>query len=92
VEEAVSRARAAAGDGTVRIGGGADVAQQCLEARLVDELHLHVAPVLLGGGTRLFANLDSAPGIGLKPIEATTSPAVTHLRYEVVGSGSSAPS
>jgi dihydrofolate reductase len=88
VAEAVGRARAAAGDADVWIGGGADVVQQCLSTGLVDELRLHVAPLLLGGGTRLFANVRGGEDLRLEPLEATTSAAVTHLRYGVVGSGS----
>jgi dihydrofolate reductase len=53
-EEAVSLAREAAGEQDVRIAGGASVANQCLQAGLVDRIDLHVAPVILGGGTRLF--------------------------------------
>jgi dihydrofolate reductase len=62
----------------VAIGGGADVAQQYLRAGLVDEFQVHVAPVLLGGGTRLFENV---PG-DLEATRIAESPAgVAHLRY-----------
>jgi dihydrofolate reductase len=81
IESAVEAARAAAGERDVAVAGGADVVQQALAAGLVDEIQVHVAPVLLGGGTRLF-------GEGEKPIrfEAThvlSSPRAAHLRYAV---------
>jgi dihydrofolate reductase len=58
VGEAVSLAREAAGGEDVRIAGGASVASQCLQAGLVDRIDLHVAPVILGGGARLFDGVD----------------------------------
>ena len=82
IEAALERARAAAGDRNVAIGGGADVVQQYLRAGLLDELQVHVAPVLLGGGVRLFGDLDAAP-LGLEITRVIESPAVTHLRYRV---------
>ena len=60
VEAAVERARAAAGERNVSVGGGAEVVQQCLRAGLLDELRIHLVPILLGGGTRLFESLDGA--------------------------------
>jgi len=57
VEAAIDRAREIAGDKDVVIGGGAGIAQQVLRAGLVDELHLHVAPVILGAGRTLFGQL-----------------------------------
>ena len=85
IEAALEQARAAAGGKDVAVGGGADVAQQYLKAGLLDELRLHVAPVLLGDGVRLFANhLADAPG-GLECASVVESPTgVTHLRYRVV--------
>jgi dihydrofolate reductase len=80
IEEALEQARAAAGDKDVAIGGGADVAQQYLRAGLVDELTIHLVPLLLGGGTSLFEDLD---GVELEPASVTGSPAVTHLSYRV---------
>ena len=80
IESALDQARAAAGDKDVAIAGGADVAQQYLRAGLLDELQVHVAPRLLGGGTRLFEGVTA-------PIELARqleSPAgVSHLRYRV---------
>ncbi len=82
VESAVEQARAAAGDLNVAVYGGASVAQQVLSAGLLDELEVHLVPVLLGGGTRLLDNLD--PGIRLERTRVVDSPTVTHLRYRVL--------
>ena len=82
IESALEQARAAAGDKDVGIGGGADVAQQYLRAGLVDEMMIHVVPVLLGGGVRLF---DAGGGLPrLELAGAIDSPEVTHLRYRVL--------
>jgi dihydrofolate reductase len=81
VESAVEQAREAAGEQNVSVGGGASVAQQLLNAGLLDELEIHVVPVFLGGGTRLLDNLD--PGIALERMRVVDSPSVTHLRYRV---------
>ena len=80
IESAVDQARAAAGDKDVAIGGGATVAQQCLAAGLLDELQLHVVPLLLGGGVRLFGDGQQAE---LECTRVIDSPAVTHIRYRV---------
>jgi dihydrofolate reductase len=82
-EAALEQARAAAGDRDVLVAGGADVAQQYLRAGLVDEVQLHVAPLLLGDGVRLFEGLGSGAPT-LEPIRVTESPKVTHIRYRVV--------
>jgi len=83
IEAALEQARAAAGDKDVAVGGGANVAQQYLEAGLLDEFQIHVAPVLLGRGVRLFDNLE--PGqVELECTRVIESPAVTHLKYRVV--------
>ena len=79
---ALERARAAAGDRDVAIAGGADVAQQFLRSGAVDELRLHVAPVFLGGGTRLF---DGLPPTGLELARVSESSGVTHLDYRLDG-------
>jgi dihydrofolate reductase len=81
IESALDQARAAAGDGDVAVPGGAQAIQQYLAAGLLDELYLHIAPVLLGGGARLLENVGNPR---LEPIEAIHSPAVTHVRYRVV--------
>jgi dihydrofolate reductase len=85
IEAALEQARAAAGDKDVAVGGGGNVAQQYLKAGLLDELKLHVVPVLLGDGGRLFENhLANAPG-EVKCTRVIESPTgVTHLRYRVV--------
>jgi dihydrofolate reductase len=81
-ESALEQARAAAGDDEVQIAGGASAIQQYLRAGEVDELFLHVAPILLGDGVRLFDNLDGAD-VKLEPVEVIESPVVAHLRYRV---------
>jgi dihydrofolate reductase len=83
IESALEQARAAAGDKDVAVGGGADVAQQYLKAGLLDELQIHIVPVLLGGGVRLFDNLDP-DDVELEVTGVIESPAVTHVRYRVV--------
>lgn len=84
IESALEQAREAAGEEDVAIGGGASVAQQYLAAGLLDELQLHVVPVLLGDGVRLFDGpLADAPG-RLELARAIESPTgVMHLRYRV---------
>jgi len=83
IEAALEQARAAAGDKDVSLAGGADVVQQYLNAGLLDELQIHVAPVFLGGGVRLFDRLGPDP-IELEATRVIESPTVTHLRYRVV--------
>jgi dihydrofolate reductase len=82
IESALEQARAAAGDKDVAIGGGANIVQQYLNSGLLDELQIHVAPVLLGGGVRLFDNLATGQ-LGLESTRVIESPAVTHLKYRV---------
>jgi dihydrofolate reductase len=81
VHDAVAQAVGAAGDKDVVITGS-DVAGQCAEAGLVDELVLHVAPVLLGDGTRLFARPGGQP-LQLTLLETSQSGDITNLRYRV---------
>jgi dihydrofolate reductase len=81
VRATVERAQEAAGDRYATIGGGADIAQQCLAERLVDEVQLHVVPVLLGDGVPLFDR--SSTGWGLTKTRVVDAPNVTHLRYRV---------
>ena len=80
---ATLQARAAAGDKDVGVAGGASVTQQYLAAGLLDEFQIHVAPMLLGGGVRLFDGLPHGQ-IELECIRVIESPAVTHLKYRVV--------
>jgi dihydrofolate reductase len=82
IEDAVARARDAAGDKDVLISGGASVVQQALRAGLLDELQLHVVPLLLGGGVLLFDGLD--PIVELEATRVIESPTVAHLRYRVL--------
>jgi dihydrofolate reductase len=81
IEAALAQARAAAGDRDVSIAGGASAIRQYLAAGLLDELYLHVVPVLLGAGERLLENVGDPQ---LEPIEVVASPAVTHVKYRVV--------
>jgi dihydrofolate reductase len=82
VESAVEHARLAAGDRNVLVAGGANAAQQVLSAGLLDEMQIHVVPVLLGAGTRLFD--DVGQDVRLERDRVIDSPMVTHLRYRVV--------
>ncbi len=82
IEAALQRAKAASGARDVCLMG-ADIAQQCLSAGLLDELHLHLAPVLIGTGIRLFDHLD-AGHIELERTSVIESPYVTHLRFRIV--------
>ena len=81
VEAALEQARAAAGDKDVSLAGGANVAQEYLQAGLLDELQIHLVPVFLGGGVRLFDGLEP---IELETMRVIESDAVTHLKYRVV--------
>jgi dihydrofolate reductase len=81
VEPALEQARAAAGDRNVAVAGGASVVQQYLAAGLLDELQIHVVPILLGDGVRLLEG--APPEQRLEIIRVVASPAVTHLRYRV---------
>jgi dihydrofolate reductase len=81
VVSAIEQAKKVAGDKVVGLHG-ASVMQQALPMGLVDEIRLHVIPVLLGGGTPLFATLDSA--IKLERTQALVTPAATHLGFRVL--------
>jgi len=83
LESALRQARVVAGDADVGLPGGADIDQQALSAGLVDELRIHIAPVLLGDGTRLFDTL-AAP-VELERTSLVPTPYATHLRFRVVG-------
>ncbi|HSJ44615.1 MAG TPA: dihydrofolate reductase family protein [Euzebyales bacterium] len=82
VPEAIERAKVAAGDGHVHVMGGADVIRQALAAGLVDELTIIVAPVILGGGKRLFDGF--AQMVDLKHLGVRQSPYATFIDYRVV--------
>jgi dihydrofolate reductase len=81
IHSALDRARTAAGDKDVFIGGGADIINQFLAAGLLDELELHVVPLLLGGGARLFEGVG--PELKLEPLRVVEAPGATHLTYRV---------
>jgi dihydrofolate reductase len=78
IEAALTRAREAAGTRNVSIAGGPSTTNQYLAAGLIDELRLHVAPFVAGGGERMF---DDVGAIELKPVASRTTPHVTHLVY-----------
>jgi dihydrofolate reductase len=82
VEEAVAAARDLAGGRTVYVMGGADIARQCLDAGLLDELRLHVVPVLLGAGIRLFERLEDRTELEL--VSAVEASETLRVRYRVV--------
>jgi dihydrofolate reductase len=82
IEAALAQAREAAAGLDVQISGGADVINQYLSAGLVDELELHIAPRLLGGGARLFDGVG--PEVELEQVRAVEAPGVTHVKYRVV--------
>ena len=83
IASALEQARSAAGGNDVMLWGGADVVNQYLAAGLLDELELHVVPVLLGDGARLFDDLGDAE-VRFEQVRAVEAPGVTHLRYRVV--------
>ena len=83
IESALEQAMTAAAGKDVTIGGGAGVAQQYLAAGLVDEVELHLVPLLLRGGTRLFENLGGSD-LKLDPVRTVAGQGVTHLKYRLV--------
>jgi dihydrofolate reductase len=78
IEDALARARKAAGGKDVRLGGGVATIQQYWRARLIDELHVAFAPVLLGSGEALFVGID-VPALGYEVAEHVATPAATHV-------------
>jgi len=78
IQDALDRARAAAADRDVLIGGGATTVQQYLRAGLVDEMHLVIVPVILGGGARLFDDIAAMPGY--ECAQTASTPAALHIR------------
>ena len=83
IEQALQAAKTVAGNKDVTIMGGANLGQQYIKAGLVDEISIHLAPVLFGGGTRMFEHIGSGH-IQLEAIEVIQSTAATHLRFRVV--------
>jgi dihydrofolate reductase len=82
IEAAVAKAKEIAGDKNVVVNGG-QIARQCLEAGLLDEVGIELIPVVLGGGTPLFADLGTKPAQFEGPIRVVEGTGVTHLRYRV---------
>jgi dihydrofolate reductase len=82
LDEAIAGARQAAGDRDISIGGGADVIRQALCAGHVDELAISIAPVILGGGKRLFDGFEQT--LNLEHVALLQSPFATHITYRVV--------
>lgn len=80
IESALSQAKAAAGNKDISIAGGANTIQQFIRAGLLDELQIHMVPILLGGGTRLLENLGDTK---LEKIRVIDSPLVTHLKFQI---------
>jgi dihydrofolate reductase len=83
IESALTQARTVAGDGEVSIMGGADLGRRYLAADLVDEVAIHLVPVLLGAGTPMFEGLDKGP-VRLEVVDTVATPSATHLRYRIV--------
>jgi dihydrofolate reductase len=81
IVSALEKAKLVAGDGDIAVAGGAQTINQYLAAGLLDEIWLHVIPVVIGGGARLF---EGMAGVQLKPLETRTTDLVTHIRYEVL--------
>ena len=81
IESAMKQAKDAAGDKDVFIGGGANIINEYLAAGQIDELELHVVPILLGGGARLFDGVG--PNVKLDLLRTVDAPGVTHLKYRV---------
>jgi dihydrofolate reductase len=81
IESALEQARTVAGEKDVAIAGGASAVQQYLAAGLLDELYLHIVPVILGAGEKL---LDGVGDPVFDPVKVVASPAVTHIKYRVV--------
>jgi dihydrofolate reductase len=81
IHSALTQARAAAGDGDIAIQGGATTINQYLTAGLIDELRLHIVPLTLGAGTRLF---DGVPPLKLEQATSRAAGQVTHVTYRVL--------
>jgi dihydrofolate reductase len=81
VEAALNRAREVAGERDVNIGGGASAIQQCLATGAVDEFEVHVVPLFLGDGERLF---DHVGAVRVEQLRALEAPGVTHIKYRVL--------
>jgi len=80
IESALSQAKTAAKDKDIQIAGGASTIQQYAKAGLLDELQVHISPILLHGGTPLFDNLD---GVELEKTRVIDSPLATHIKFKI---------
>jgi len=80
IESALTQARAAANGQTILIAGGAATVNQYLAAGLIDDLWLHIAPITLGSGERLFGGAD----VRLEPVDCRQTDLVTHVRYRIL--------
>jgi dihydrofolate reductase len=83
IRSALEQARSAAGDKDIMIAGGAHTIQQFTAAGMLDELYLHIVPIVLGTGERLLENVGDPT---LQPIKVVASPAVTHVKYRLLRS------
>jgi dihydrofolate reductase len=83
IERALEQARAAAGDQDVCVMGGADLGRQYIAAGLLDEISIHLVPVLFGSGTRMFEDLHKGH-VRLEVVDTLATPSATHLRYRIV--------
>ncbi len=81
IKSALEQAKRAAGDKNVKIMGGANTVNQYLAAGLIDELWLHIVPVTIGEGTKLFEGVSN---LKLEPIEVGGTSVVTHIRYNIL--------
>jgi len=84
IEAALARAQSVAGEAAVVVMGGADLGRQYIAAGLVDEIQIHLVPVLFGGGTRMFDD-SLADHVDLEPVEVIETPVAIHQRFHVVG-------
>ena len=82
IESALEQARAAAGDQDVCVIGGADLGRQYIAAGLIDEISIHLVPVLFGAGTRMFEDLHKEH-VRMRVVDALSTPSATHLRYRI---------
>jgi dihydrofolate reductase len=80
IASALEQAQAAAGGGVVSIAGGASTVRQYIAAGSLDELYLHIVPILLGSGERLLEDVGDPV---LEPVKVVSSPAVTHIKYRI---------
>lgn len=83
IVSALAQAREAAGGKDVALGGGANVAQQYIAAGLIDEMEIHIVPLLLGGGARLFDNLQGSD-VKIELVRTIQAPGATHIKYRTI--------